>query len=168
MYFIINYFKYFINFKEMQKNEDNNDIQKNIQIQNHFIIDSEAFGTDSTESQKNPSINYTPSINGINGPKIENLKLKKKKRVSFIDQGNIKKDIAQIIYINDRASLNEDRKNSNKYLEQIKKQNINISDNIKKENQNNTEMYRIKRPKKSLFSKRKIDKKDERCTCIIY
>ena len=168
MYFIINYFKYFINFKKMQKNEDNNDIQKNIQIQNHFVIDSEAICTDSTESQKNPSFNYTPSISVNIGPKIENLKLKKKKRVSFIDQGNIKKDIAQIIYINDRASLNEDRKNSNKYLEQIKKQNINISDNIKKEKQNNTEMYRIKRPKKSLFSKRKIDKTEERCTCIIY
>ena len=152
----------------MEKNEDNNDIQKNIQVQNHFVIDSEAIGTDSTESHKNPSINNTPSINCNNGPNIENLKLKKKKRVSFVDQGNIKKDIAQIIYINDRASLNEDIKNSNKYLEQIKKQNTNITENIIKENQNNTEMYRIKRPKKSLFSKRKIDKIDERCTCIIF
>ena len=152
----------------MQKKEENNDVQKNIQMQNIFAIDSELNGTESTESQKNPSMNCTPSINGNNGVKCENLKLKKKKRVSFVDQGDIKKDIAQIIYINDRASLNDDIKNSNKYLEQIKKQNANISEYNKKENKNDTEMYRIKRPKKSLFSKRKIDKIDEHCSCIIY
>ena len=152
----------------MKKNEENNIIQANMQIQNHFVIDSEAIGTDSTESQKNPSINYIPSINGNNEAKLENLKLKKKKRVSFIDQGNIKKEIAQIIYINDKASLNEDIKNCNKYIEQIKKQNTNISEYNKQNNQNNTEMYRIKRPKKSLFSKRKIDKIDEHCSCIIF
>lgn len=148
----------------MIENNENN-TPKTIQLKDNIIIDSEMLYTDSTESQKNPSINV------INGPiKLEqdNSKIKKKKRVSFVDQIQSKTDIAQIIYINDRASLNEDKKNTNKY-EQFIKQNTNISEDNKKEIPINTEIYKIKRPKKkSLFSKRKIDEIDEKCGCVIF
>ena len=112
----------------------------------------------------------SPSINDNNGSikfGQENSKIKKKKRVSFIDQIQSKKEIAQIIYINDRASLNDDKINPNIYKEQFRKQTTNITESTKNQNQNNEEVYKIKRPKKSLFSKRKIDKIDEHCTCII-
>ena len=149
----------------MIENNENN-ASKKIQLKDNIIIDSEIICTDSTESQKNAS------INGNNGSiKLEqdNSKIKKKKRVSFVDQIQSKTDIAQIIYINDRASLNDDKKNTNKY-EQFTKQNTNISEDNKKEIPDNTEIYKIKRPKKkkSLFSKRKIDEIDEKCGCVIF
>ena len=148
----------------MIENNENN-TQKKIQLKDNIIIDSEILCTDSTESQKNPSININ---NGSIKLEQDNSKIKKKKRVSFVDQTQSKTDIAQIIYINDRASLNEDKKNTNKY-EQFIKQNTNVSEDSKKETPNNTETYKIKRPhKKSLFSKRKIDRTDEKCGCVIF
>ena len=154
----------------MEENKENNNTPQKLKC--NIVFDSENLYTDSTESQKNLSLNLNPSINGNNGStKLEqdNSKLKKKKRVSFIDQIQSKTDIAQIIYINDRASLTDDKINSNKYEEKYRKQNTNISEYNKKDNQNNTDIYKIKRPKKkSLFAKRKIDKMDEKCGCIIF
>ena len=148
----------------MIENNENN-TQKKIQLKDNIIIDSEILCTDSTESQKNPSININ---NGSIKLEQDNSKIKKKKRVSFVDQTQSKTDIAQIIYINDRVSLNEDKKNTNKY-EQFMKQNTKVSEENKKEIPNNEEIYRIKRPhKKSLFSKRKIDRTDEKCGCVIF
>ena len=90
---------------------------------------------------------------------------KKKKRVSFIDQIQSKKEIAQIIYINDKVSLNQDKKDTPKYLEQYRKQGTNISDSSKKDDN----IYKIKRPKKSLFKKiNKDDSVNEQCTCNIF
>ena len=135
----------------MIENNENN-TQKKIQLKDNIIIDSEILCTDSTESQKNPSIIIN---NGSIKLEQDNSKIKKKKRVSFVDQIQSKTDIAQIIYINDRASLI--------------KQNTNISEDNKKEIPINTEIYKIKRPKKkSLFSKRKIDETDEKCGCVIF
>jgi len=158
----------------MQKNQENINPKKIIKTEND-IIESEIVYTDSTEPKKNTSIKITPSNNNNNDSlklKQDNLKIKKKKRVSFIDQIQSKKHIAQIIYINDKASLNDDKIDTSKYLEQLRKQNTNISTNMselnKKENKNNNETYKIKRPKKSLFAKREIEKVNEQCTCIIF
>ena len=140
--------------------------QKVKQLKDNAIVDSEMLCTDSTESQKNPSINGN---NGYIKLEQDTSKIKKKKRVSFVDQIQSKTDIAQIIYINDKVSLTDDKRNSYKYLEQYKKQNTNITEDNKNENQINSEIYKIRRPrKKSLFSKRKIDKTDERCGCVIF
>ena len=155
----------------MQDNQENNGPLKEIKTDNNIIVESDILYTDSTDTQKHNSIHITPSNNSNNGSlKLEkdNSKNKKKKRVSFIDQIQSKKDIAQIIYINDKVSLNDDKIDSNKYLEQLRKQSTNISELNKKENKNNIETYKIKRPKKSLFSKRKTDKVNEQCTCIIF
>ena len=155
----------------MQDNQENNGPLKEIKTDNNIIVESDILYTDSTDTQKLNSIHISPSNNTNNGSlKLEkdNSKNKKKKRVSFIDQIQSKKDIAQIIYINDKVSLNDDKIDSNKYLEQLRKQSTNISELNKKENKNNIETYKIKRPKKSLFSKRKTDKVNEQCTCIIF
>ena len=155
--------------KEIKENEENTP-QKIILTKNNIAIDSDNIYTNSTES-KNASMNLSPSAIGNNGIiKLdqENSKIKKKKRVSFIDQIQSKKEIAQIIYINDRASLNDDKINSNKYIEQFRKQNTNITESNKAQKQKTEEVYKIKRPKKSLFSKRKVDKIDEHCTCAIF
>ena len=155
----------------MQDNQENNGPLKEIKTDNNIIVESDILYTDSTDTQKHNSIHITPSNNSNNGSlKLEkdNSKNKKKKRVSFIDQIQSKKDIAQIIYINDKVSLNDDKIDSNKYLEQLRKQSTNISELNKKENKNNIKIYKIKRPKKSLFSKRKTDKVNEQCTCIIF
>ena len=155
----------------MQDNQENNGPLKIIKTDNNIIVESDILYTDSTDTQKLNSIHISPSNNTNNGSlKLEkdNSKNKKKKRVSFIDQIQSKKDIAQIIYINDKVSLNDDKIDSNKYLEQLRKQSTNISELNKKENKNNIETYKIKRPKKSLFSKRKTDKVNEQCTCIIF
>ena len=139
------------NFKKINsdlKKTANSEIPKNIKIN----------GTNQTESNKN-----TTSQNKI------------KKKVSFIDQLYSKKDIAQIIYINDKVSLNEDKIDSNKYLALYRKQSTYISERSKNKNNdniinnNNEEIYKIRRPKKSLFNKRrKEDKVEEKCTCIIF
>ena len=155
----------------MQDNQENSGPLKIIKTDNNIIVESDILYTDSTDTQKLNSIHISPSNNTNNGSlKLEkdNSKNKKKKRVSFIDQIQSKKDIAQIIYINDKVSLNDDKIDSNKYLEQLRKQSTNISELNKKENKNNIETYKIKRPKKSLFSKRKTDKVNEQCTCIIF
>ena len=150
-------------------------IPLNSNSNNIAIVDSEiVYTTDSTEAQKNLLLNLTPSNNGNTGSSKfdtdSNTKRKKKKRVSFIDQIQSKKDIAQIIYINEKASLNDDKIDSNKYMEQYRKQSTNFSEFNKNniQNQNNAETYKIKRPKKSLFSKRKIDKTTEQCSCYIF
>ena len=152
--------------KEIEENTP----QKIMLTKNNIAIDSDNIYTNSTES-KNASMNLSPSAIGNNGIiKLdqENSKIKKKKRVSFIDQIQSKKEIAQIIYINDRASLNDDKINYNKYIEQFRKQNTNITESNKAQKQKTEEVYKIKRPKKSLFSKRKVDKIDEHCTCDIF
>ena len=155
----------------MQANQENI-IPLTTKNDNNAIVDSEIiYTTDSTETQKNVPLNLTPSNNGNNDLikfDSDDSKRKKKKRVSFIDQIQAKKDIAQIIYINERASLNDDKIDSNKYLEQLRKQSTNNNDYHIKDNQNNVEMYKIKRPKKSLFSKRKVDKTTEQCNCILF
>lgn len=155
----------------MQANQENI-IPLTTKNDNNAIVDSEIiYTTDSTETQKNVPLNLTPSNNGNNDLikfDSDDSKRKKKKRVSFIDQIHAKKDIAQIIYINERASLNDDKIDSNKYLEQLRKQSTNNNDYHIKDNQNNVEMYKIKRPKKSLFSKRKVDKTTEQCNCILF
>ena len=158
----------------MKVNQENI-IPLNSNPNNIAIVDSEiVYTTDSTEAQKNLLLNLTPSNNGNTGSSKydtdSNTKGKKKKRVSFIDQIQSKKDIAQIIYINEKASLNDDKIDSNKYMEQYRKQSTNFSEFNKNniQNQNNAETYKIKRPKKSLFSKRKIDKTTEQCGCNIF
>ena len=125
-------------------NTANSEFPKNIKIN----------GTNQTESNKN-----TTSPN------------KTKKRVSFIDELPTKKDIAQIIFINDKVSLNEDKVDTNKYLAFLRRQSTYISERYKKDNndnnnKNNEETYKIKRPKKSLLNKREEeDKVDKQCTC---
>ncbi len=135
------------NFKKINsdlKKTANSEIPKNIKIN----------GTNQTESNKN-----TTSQNKI------------KKKVSFIDQLPTKKDIAQIIFINDKVSLNEDKVDTKKYLAFLRRQSTYISERNKKDyndnnNKNNEETYKIKRPKKSLFNKREgEDKVNEQCTC---
>jgi hypothetical protein len=130
-------------------------------------INSDFINTNNTESPKNKGIQRTESNkNSINSSK-------KKKKVCFIDQLYNKADIAQIIYINDKVSLDEDKADSNRYLELYRKQSTNIDERNKKSNNDNIntneDIYRIKRPKKSLFNKiRKEDMVNEQCTCIIF
>ena len=156
----------------MQEIKDKKNPKNNLEGKNNIMTDNELVTTDSTESKQNIIIK-TPSLNNENNDsnktEQENSKKLKKKKVNFIDQIQSKKNIAQIIFINDKVSLNEDKIDSNKYLEQIRKQNTNISENTIK-NKNNVETYRIKRPKKakSLFSKRKIETVNEQCTCAIF
>ena len=135
------------NFKKINidlKKTANSEFPKNIKIN----------GTNQTESNKN-----TNSPNKI------------KKKVSFIDQLPTKKDIAQIIFINDKVSLNEDKVDTKKYLAFLRRQSTYISERNKKDyndnnNKNNEETYKIKRPKKSLFIKREGENKiNEQCTC---
>ena len=102
-------------------------------------------------------------------------KITKKHKVSFIDQVQSKKDIAQIIYINDQASLKDDKIDINKCLDILRKRSTNVSEFFRKENQEKNEAeaetYKIKRPKNSKFKKRRTkmkDKIDEHCTCTIF
>ncbi len=93
----------------------------------------------------------------------------KKHKISFIDQIQSKKNLAQIIYINDQVSLKDDKNNTNNYLDNLRKQSTNITDNYRKENKNEIETYKIKRPKSSSKKiKRKKDKIKEQCGCIIF
>ena len=140
-----------------------NKLNNNIDIK----INSDLINTDKSESPKIMEKNEKESSkNTINSNK-------KKKKVSFIDQLQNKADIAQIIYINDKVSLDEDKADSNRYLELYRKQSTNIEERYKKSNNdninNNEVIDKIKRPKKSLFNKiRKEDKVKEQCTCIIF
>ena len=100
---------------------------------------------------------------------IEQNKIKAKKKVSFIDQVEEKREIAQIIFINDKASINDDIKNSSKYMEQFRKQITNISELFKKENKEGIDTYKIKRPKKSHIKKKNIENNvNSMCTCFIF
>ena len=126
--------------------------------ENNIITESELIATEETENRKYYSMNRTPSKN-YNTIDIN----KKKKKVNFIDQIHAKKDLAEIIFINDKVSLKNDKIDSNKYLEEYKKRNNNINS---KEKSNNIETYKIKRPKRSSsFSKRKKEIVEEHCTC---
>ena len=100
-------------------------------------------------------------------------KIKKKHKVSFIDQVQSKKDFAQIIYINEQASLKDDKIDINKCLDILRKRSTNVSEYFGRENQerNELETYKIKRPNNARFKKRKIknkDKIDQQCNCIIF
>lgn len=160
----------------MQENQKNINLQNYIKDQNNNIfVVNEIINTDSTENLKNIDINL-PSNNEHKGSFMlerQNSNGKKKKRVSFIDQIQ-SKNIAQIIFINDKASLNDDKRDYNKYVEQFRKQGTNISElNKNKNNHNTNDIYIIKRPKKnSLFKQRKKEKVQEQstctCTCIIF
>ena len=110
-------------------------------INNNIRIKKNVLKTDTRETAKNAETTKAELSKVTIGSN------KKKKRVSFIDQIQSKKEIAQIIYINDKVSLYEDKKDTPKYLEQYRKQGTNISDSSKKDDN----IYRIKRPKKSLF-----------------
>ena len=124
----------------------------------NIITESEVVVTEETENRKDYSINRTPSYN-YNSIDIN----KKKKKVNFIDQIHSKKDLAEIIFINDKVSLKDDKIDSNRYLEEYKRRNNYIND---KGTSNNIEMYKIKRPKRSSsFSKRKKEIIEEHCTC---
>ena len=94
---------------------------------------------------------------------------KKKKRVSFVDQVESKKDIAQIIYFNDKLSLKDDKTafRQNLFFEQYKKQCTNIDEINKMDN--NDDVYRIKRPKKyDYIHNPKNDNVKEQCSCILF
>ena len=122
--------------------------------------------------------NKLSNIKNNNGTNIrvdfygqEISKIKKKHKVSFIDQVQSKKEIAQIIYINDQASLKDDKIDINKCYDILRKQSTNVGELFRRESQekNETETYKIKRPKNSSLKKRKTkDKIDEQCKCIIF
>ena len=129
--------------------------------ESNFITESEVVATAETENRKDSSMNRNPFYN-YNSIDIN----KKKKKVNFIDQIHSKKDLAEVIFINDKVSLKDDKIDSNKYLEEYKRRNNNINN---KEESNKIETYKIKRPKRSSsFSRRKREDKetiDEHCTC---
>ena len=125
--------------------------------ESNIITESEVIATSESENRKYYSINRTPSYNN------NTIEIKKKKKVSFIDQIHAKKDLAEIIFINDKVSLKDDKLDSNKYLEEYKRRNNDFNN---KEKTNNIETYKIKRPKRSSsFSKRKKETVDEHYTC---
>ena len=101
----------------MEDIKENNIPRNNLQITNNIITENENIFTDSTISKNyliNPLINK--NNDSIKSDK-ENIKNIKKKKVNFIDQIEVEKDIAQIIFINDKLSLDEDKINSSKYIE---------------------------------------------------
>ena len=99
-------------------------------------------------------------------------KLNKKHKVSFIDQISEKKNIAQIIYIDDQTSARDSKKAAEKYEKIFKKREIdNNTNNTNEKNKEkkNDEIYKIKRPKRSKTNdKRKVEKVDEQCQCKIF
>ena len=102
-------------------------------------------------------------------------KLNKKHKVSFIDQISEKKNIAQIIYIDDQTSARDSKKAAEKYEKIFKKREIdnnknNTNNTIEKNKEKkNDEIYKIKRPKRSKTNdKRKVEKVDEQCQCKIF
>ena len=129
-------------------------------------------------NNSNKNINNNTNINNNNGAKRldyyghEISKNNKKHRISFIDQIQSKKEIAQIIYINnEQESLKGDKIDTNKCFEILRKQSTNITEFTRKENQNETETYKIKRPKNSNETRKmKREKKEieEKCGCQIF
>ena len=99
---------------------------------------------------------------------------KKKKRVSFKDQFESKKDLSQTIDINDRALIKEDNMEDNipiipirqnLFFEYYRKQCTSIDELNKKEN----DVYKIQRPKKYDFIHNpQKDIAKERCSCILF
>jgi len=125
------------------------------------------------DNNKNKNNNNNEKIIRMDSYGQEISKITKKHKVSFIDQVQSKKDIAHIIYINDQASLKDDKIDVNKCLDILRKKSTNVSEYFRRENQekNETETYKIKRPKNSRFKKRKTnakDKIDEQCNCSIF
>ena len=139
-----------------------------------IMSDKELISRESTEALKYNSMNLTPSkivSNELTNNENESIKSKKMKRVSFIDQIQSNKEIAEIIYINRKDSLKEDKKNDNNNVivksNDKEEKSYNYSNN--NSNSNNIYTYRIKRPKKSsLFAKKKVERVDERCGCLIF
>jgi hypothetical protein len=129
-------------------------------------------------NNSNKNINNNTNNNNNNGAKRldyygqEISKNNKKHRISFIEQIQSKKEIAQIIYINnEQESLKGDKIDTNKCFEILRKQSTNITEFTRKENQNETETYKIKRPKNSNGSRKmKREKKEieEKCGCQIF
>ena len=128
-------------------------------------------------NNSNKNINNNTNNNNNNGAKRldyygqEISKNNKKHRIS-LDQIQSKKEIAQIIYINnEQESLKGDKIDTNKCFEILRKQSTNITEFTRKENQNETETYKIKRPKNSNGSRKmKREKKEieEKCGCQIF
>ena len=119
--------------------------------------------TDTRESNQNLIINSS-SLNPVKAGK-------KKKRVSFIDQVDSKKEIAQTIYIKDKDkdSINDNKKEirQNLFFEQYRKQCSTINELNKKDG----DVYRIKRPKKYDFIHNPNNENEtakEQCTCILF
>ena len=135
----------------MQDNKNNK--QETIQLNNNEININNHANTDRNA--------YIPISNN-----------NKKHKISFIDQIHSKKNLAQVIYINDQLSLNDDKMNTNKYLanlDNLRKQSTNITDFSRQKKQTEIDTYKIKRPKSATKKeKRKIDKTKEQCGCIIF
>ncbi len=132
---------------------------------NNNKVNNYNLNTGTREIHKNPQVFQ----NSLNKPTIGSIK--KKKRVCFIDQVQSEKNIAQIIYINDKVSLQEDKIDPKDYVEMYRKQSTNISELFKKNGNNETinDIYKIKRPKHSSFNKiKKDDSVEEQCSCIIF
>ena len=152
-----------------------NDHQNIILIENESqknTLDNKLEELKKLEDNKNNKNNNEKNIR-MDSYGQEISKITQKHKVSFIDQVQSKKDIAQIIYINDQASLKDDKIDINKCLDILRKRSTNVSEYFGRENQerNEAETYKIKRPNNSRFKKRKTktkDKIDQQCNCIIF
>ena len=170
----------------MQENSAENNNQNNLNTKNNSNINKSLNDLNNKEillsinnnSNKNKNdTNNTNNNNNNGGIRLdyygqEISKNNKKHRISFIDQIQSKKEIAQIIYISsDQASIKEDRIDANKCFEILRKQSTRITEFTRKENQNEAETYKIKRPKSANGNrklKRKKDEKEEKCGCKIF
>ena len=117
--------------------------------------------TDTRESNKNLIINSS-TLNPVKAGK-------KKKRVSFIDQVDSKKDIAQTIYIKDKDSITDNKIEirQNLFFEQYRKQ----CSSINELNKEDGDVYKIQRPKKYDFIHNPNNENEtakEQCTCILF
>ena len=170
----------------MQENSAENNNQNNLNTKNNSNINKSLNDLNNKEillsinnnSNKNKNnTNNTNNNNNNGGIRLdyygqEISKNNKKHRISFIDQIQSKKEIAQIIYISsDQASIKEDIIDANKCFEILRKQSTSITEFTRKENQNEAETYKIKRPKSANGNrkfKRKKDEKEEKCGCKIF
>ena len=170
----------------MQENSEENNNQNNLNTKNNSNINKSLNDLNNKEillsinnnSNKNKNnTNNTNNNNNNGGIRLdyygqEISKNNKKHRISFIDQIQSKKEIAQIIYISsDQASIKEDIIDANKCFEILRKQSTSITEFTRKENQNEAETYKIKRPKSANGNrklKRKKDEKEEKCGCKIF
>ena len=163
----------------MQENSAESNNQNKLNDKNNININESLNNSNkkillSINNNSNQNINSTNNNGGIRldyyGQEIS--KNNKKHRISFIDQIQSKKEIAQIIYINsDQASVKEDRIEANKCFEILRKQSTNITEFTRKENQNEAGTYKIKRPKSSngyRKFKRIKNEEEEKCGCNIF